>query len=749
MIKLTRRRKFRFVRQLESLDCAPACLKMICENHGNRISLDYLRDVCKTNKLGTSIYTLTTGARNVGLDSITAQMKISALSRDMPLPAVLLWDKTHFVVLEDIFYTKRKRQDSPKPLAHRYLIADPSFGILTISVEDFRKKWLGESDEGIIIFFDPSEEFGTQLLDKKEENPHKKYFKTLSNLIFKYKSSLLLILIGMVVSSLISLSFPVLTQRLVDVGVKLKNTQFVSLILIFQLGLFVSTMFVENIKSWILLHLGTKIEFHLTYDFLSKLMRLPMFFFDMKVASDLILRISDNSRIQSFIKEKLLDFIISIGNLMTLSWLVYSYNFQIFVTYLIISTITILCSFLFLKQREIFDYKRFSVNSENTDNLIETIVGMPEIKLNGAEEMKKNKWQTVQIKLFEVNTKILRLQQYQSSTFTSLNQLKNIIVTFLAAQNVINGSLTLGQMIGLSFVMGQLNIPLLQLSGFIQYYQDARISFKRLAEIQIKKDEDSEANCDLNVDDFSECNIRIENLDFSYYDSRDSLLFDSLSLNIPEGKITALVGTSGSGKTTLMKLLLKFYPPLAGKINVGPYNLNDIPATLWRSNCGVVMQEGHIFNETLENNICFGAAVIDYERLKLAARLSCVDKFVGSLPIGYSTKIGSGGLGLSTGQKQRILIARAIYKNPKILFFDEATSSLDSNNEKEIQQNLELFMKDKTVFIIAHRLSTVKNADNIIVLEEGRIIEQGSHHELIQRKGAYLNLVKNQLEFEL
>lgn len=749
MINLRRKRKFKFVRQLESLDCAPACLKMICENYGYLISLDYLRDLCKTNKLGTSIFTLTTGAHQVGLDTVTAQMTPEAFSKDMPFPAVLLWDKSHFVVLEDIFYATSKGDYHGRSEAYKYLIVDPSFGKLKIGADDFKRKWVGDSGEGIIVFFEPSETFGQQVTGKATDDSQKKYFKTLLKIIFKYKISLLLILLGMVLSSLISLSLPVLTQRLVDIGVKFKSTQFVKLILVFQLGLFVSTLFVENIKSWILLHLGTKIEFHLTFDFLSKLMKLPLFFFDMKVASDLILRISDNSRIQSFIKEKLLDFIISIGNLLTLSWLVYKYNGQIFTIYLTISLLTILCSLIFLKQREILDYKRFNVNSENNDNLIETIVGMPEIKLNGAEAVKMNKWQKVQLKLFEVNTRILRLQQYQSSTFTSLNQFKNIIITFLAAQHVINGSLTLGQMIGLSFIMGQLNIPLMQLSGFIQYYQDARISFMRLAEIQVKKDENADADSAIQAIDLSGYDIEVKNLDFSYYDSRDSLLFDNLSLRIPRGKITALVGTSGSGKTTLMKLLLKFYTPLQGSIKVGPHDMTRIMADRWRSNCGIVLQDGHIFNETVEHNISFGSESIDYDRLRFAARLSCVDKFIHSLPLGYSTKIGSGGLGLSTGQKQRILIARAIYKNPHILFFDEATSSLDSNNEKEIHENLELFLKDRTVLIIAHRLSTVKNADNIIVLENGKIIEQGTHQCLISAKGAYFNLVKNQLQLGL
>jgi ATP-binding cassette, subfamily B, bacterial len=748
--KRIKKLRFRFSRQLESLDCAPACLKMISEFHGQRVSLDYLRDVCITNKLGTSIFSLTNGANQIGFETVTAQINLSSLTEKLPFPSVLFWNKSHFVVLIKVIPESSNSIFKFFNSKGRYVIADPGFGILKLTEDDFARKWLNdESKEGVIIFFEPNQFFQSSKVQEKNSNSSRLYLNSLIKLVSKYKSGLVFILVGMIISSIISLAFPILTQRIVDIGIKYKSRDFIFLILLFQLGLFISMIFIDTIKSWMLLHIGTKIEINLTYDFLSKLMRLPLFFFDMKVAGDLMQRISDNGRIQNFIKTQLLDFIISIANFVTLTFLILRYDNRIFLIFLAGSIFGILWAFYFIRKREILDYRRFDVNTENTDNLIETIVAMPEVRLNSAEEFKKNKWQRIQIKLFDVNTRILLLQQFQNSGSTAINQLKNITVTFFAAQQVIFGNLSLGEMVGLSFIVGQLNLPLYQMVGFIQFFQEARISFKRLAEIQSKNDEDfrfKDKKIDISnlLDNFDE--IRINNLDFSYSYSRDDLLFNDLCLRMPRGRVTAIVGSSGSGKTTLMKLILKFYEPLRGEISIGNVNLSDIPSLTWRNHCGVVQQEGHVFTDTVENNIAMATENIDRQRLEEAARISCIHSFISSLPMGYSTKVGNGGMGLSTGQKQRILIARAIYKNPDILFFDEATSSLDSNNEKDIHENLILFLKNKTVVIIAHRLSTVKNADNIIVLESGKIIEQGNHENLIAKKGMYLSLIKNQLE---
>lgn len=746
---LVRKKKLIFSRQLESLDCAPACLKMIASYHGKSIPLDYLRDVCKTGKLGTSIYTLTYGAGKIGLDTVPAQMKFENVTEDLPFPAIILWNKNHFVVLVKILKPSRSNLITKIWGDKRYLIADPSFGMLRMTEKEVMSKWLGSESEGVMIFMEPNEEFNLpdQVIPDKA-NSSGVYFKQILKLVLQNRIGLLLILAGMLISSAISLAFPILTQRIVDVGIHFGSNSLLQLILVFQLSLFLGMIFIDVVKSTLLLHIGTKIEVNLTYDFLSKLMRLPLYFFDRKMAGDLMQRISDNGRIQNFIKTQLLDFVVAIASLITLCALMLSYNTKIFVFYTGASILGITWAFYFIRKRELLDYRRFDANTENADNLIETIVAMPEIKLNNAEEIKKDKWQRIQLKLFKVNTKITLLQQYQNTGSSAINQLKNITVTFFAAQQVVAGNISLGQMIALAAIVGQLNLPLYQIVGFIQYLQEARISFQRMAEIQSKKEEDN-AIADISsakLIPITFDQIKISALDFSYSEDENDLLFKDLSLTIPKGKVTALVGSSGSGKTTLLKLLLKFYEPLKGSIELGDRNLVEIPATDWRRQCGVVMQEGHIFGDTVENNIAMSTAEIDKVRMKVAAQMSCIDTFIEELPMGYSTKIGGSGIGISTGQKQRILIARAIYKNPEILFFDEATSALDAINEKNIQQNLEAFFKDKTVLLVAHRLSTVKNADNIIVLESGKIIEQGEHQFLINKKGTYYQLIKNQLE---
>lgn len=750
--RLFYRNKFYFYRQLEGLDCAPACLKMILKFYKKEISLSALRDICLTNKLGTSIYTFIRGAKILGLESAAIEISINKLRKSYLFPCVLHWNKNHFIVLYGVNVRKPTSFNKFFSKRDKWLIADPGFGMIELSEDDFLRKWTDNTGVGLAIIFEPSENFEAIFNENsKEPKQTTSYISEIRKVLIKNKKELLFVFFGMILSSLVYLSFPLLTQRLVDIGINYHSFNYIQLILLFQLGLFLSVIIIGGIGSLILLYVGARIEINLTYDFLTKIMKLPLFFFESKVAGDLMQRINDNSRIQFFIKNQLLEFVIAITNFIALTVLIINYNFSLFVVFITGSFIAFFWGLYFIKKRELLDYRRFDINTENSDNLIETIISMAEIKLNSAEEIKRSTWQKIQLKLFDVNSKIALTQQYQTSGTTAINQLKNITITFLAATQVLNGTLSLGEMVSLSFIIGQLSLPLSQIISFFQYFQEAKISFTRLAEIQNRDNEDKiqlsteETNTLLTtIKTFD--NITINNLSFSYSEDHNDLLFENLSLSLERGKITAIVGASGSGKTTLLKLLLKYYEPLDGEIKVGQHNLLEIPTSLWRKQCGVVQQEGHVFSDTVENNIAISDKEIDRVRLINAAKMACIDSTIDSLPMKYSTKIGNSGIGLSTGQKQRILIARAIYKNPSILLLDEATSALDSTNEKEIQNHLDNFFQYKTVLIIAHRLSTVKNADKIIVLDAGKIVETGTHVELVANRDIYYRLVENQLE---
>jgi ATP-binding cassette subfamily B protein len=473
-------------------------------------------------------------------------------------------------------------------------------------------------------------------------------------------------------------------------------------------------------------------------------MNLPIAFFDSKMTGDILQRINDHQRIETILTTSSLNVLFSAMNFLVFSFVLAYYSLQIFLIFLVGSALYFSWIFIFLKKRRELDFKRFSQLGSEQSKVIEIINGMQEIKLHNAEKQKRWNWEHVQARLFAISIKSLALEQYQSVGSNFLNELKNIIITIISAKLVIEGEITLGMMLAISYIVGQLNSPIQQFIDFVRQLQDAKISLERLGEIHNKDEEDMDAensisNLDLQAD------FQLKNVDFKYLGSPD-LVIKNLSVCIPANKVTAIVGTSGSGKTTLMKLLLKFYEPVNGKILIGKNEFKTIPNKLWRSHCGVVMQEGYIFNDTIAGNITIGQENIDVERLNKAVEIANIKSFIDSLPLGYNTKIGMEGTGLSTGQKQRLLIARAVYKNPEFLFFDEATSALDSNTEKVIIENLNTFFENKTVVIIAHRLSTVKNADQIIVLEDGKIIEKGNHKELVAIKGNYFNLVKNQLE---
>ncbi len=723
---------FPHYRQPDSKDCGPTSLRIITKYHGKNISLQEIRTLCETQRDGTTLNSLSTAAEIIGFRTLSVKISLNRLL-EAPLPCIIFYDKNqHYAVLYKIYKQK-------------FYISDPAYGLLKYTKREFLNQWIEDNanettKEGIVLLLETTPEFYTYNTTKKDK---KLGFSFLKNYIFKHKKFIFQLIIGLLVSSIIQLSFPFLTQSIVDVGIKNQDINFVYLILFSQLFLFIGKMGINIIQSWILLHLSTRINISLISDFFVKLMKLPISFFDTRMTGDLLERIKDHERVEKIITTSSLNVIFSLFNLLILGFILSLYDIKIFLIFFIGSFLFVLWIILFLKKRARLDYKRFSEISKEQSKVIELINGMQEIKLHNAEKQKRWEWEYLQARLFKVSIDGLTLEQYQIVGSNFINELKNILITILSAKLVIDGQITLGMMLAISYIIGQLNTPLLQLINFIQELQDAKISLERLSEIHFKEKEDESF---LNLtNDVPKNNIYIKNVDFRYPGMK-SYVFKNLNLNIPYKKVTAIVGVSGEGKTTLLKLLLKFYEVKHGKITIGNKNLNNISQTTWRSYCGVVMQEGYIFSDTIARNIALGHEYIDKKRLIKAVEIASIKDFIENLPLSYNTKIGMDGLDLSTGQKQRILIARAVYKNPEFLFFDEATSSLDTKNEKKIVTMLNSFFRNKTVVIIAHRLSTIKNADKIVVLNKGHIIEQGTHFELIQQKGFYYNLIKDQLD---
>lgn len=719
-------------KQADAKDCGPTCLKIIAKHYGNTISLQQVRQLSETTREGSSLLGLSGAAEKIGFRSLGVKIDSKRLE-EAPLPCIVHWNKNHFVVLykiqKDIFY-----------------ISDPAHGLLRYNKDEFLKNWIGnnaneQTQEGIALLLEPMAKF----FDTDFKEDIKTFgFSFLSRYIFKYKRFLWQLVFGLIAASLLQLVFPFLTQSIVDVGIKNQDIHFIYLILSAQLALFIGRTSIEVIRSWILLHLSTRINISLVSDFFIKLMNLPIAFFDTRMTGDILQRINDHKRIEQILTTSSLNVLFSMVNLVVFSFVLAYYSLQLFVIFLAGSFLYFLWITIFLKKRRDIDYKRFSQISQEQSKVIELINGMQEIKLHNAEKQKRWGWEFLQARLFKVSIEGLTLEQYQSVGSGFINEVKNILITVLSAKLVIEGDITLGMMLAISYIVGQLNSPIAQLINFIREVQDAKISLDRLSEIHNKEDEEP-ADVDFVRDIDPEESLSVSNLSFRYVGSGQMVLQD-LNLAIPANKVTAIVGVSGSGKTTLMKLLLKFYNPKEGQIKLGNYDLKNVSQKTWRQECGVVMQEGYIFNDTIANNIALGEDYVDKQKLAHAVDVANIKEFIETLPLSYNTKIGMEGVGLSTGQKQRLLIARAVYKNPNFLFFDEATSALDANNEKVIMENLNSFFKNKTVVVIAHRLSTVKHAHQIVVLDKGRIVEVGNHETLIKNKGDYYNLVKNQLE---
>jgi ATP-binding cassette subfamily B protein len=737
-------KKFPNYFQNDNKDCGPTCLKIIAKHYGKTLKIQDLRDYSETTRNGTNLLNLSDAAEKISFRTLGIKATLHKLD-EVPLPCILHWNKVHYVVLYKI-----KKEI--------YSISDPAIGLIEYNQAEFIKFWMGnnateETEEGIALLLEPTPKFYQSEFDKEDKKGFG--FGLLFQYIFPYKSFIIQLIIGLLAGSLLELIFPFLTQSIVDVGIQNQNIHFIYLILFAQLFLFAGKTILELIRSWILLHLSTRINISLISDFFIKLMNLPISFFDVRMTGDIIQRINDHHRIERILTTSSLSVLFSLINMVIMGGVLAYYNLKIFAVFFIGSFFYFLWVILFLKRREKLDYKRFSEVSQEQSKVIELINGMQEIKLHNAEKQKRWGWEYVQARLFKVSMKGLVLEQTQNIGSNFINELKNIIIIFLSAKLVIDGQITLGMMLAISSIVGSLNGPILQLINFIREVQDAKISLARLSEIHDKEDESQQGETQTH-DIPKEAAIVIKDLSFRYIGS-DVMVLENLNLTIPANKVTAIVGTSGSGKTTLMKLLLKFYESNSGEISLTPalskgegakkgIDLKNIAQKTWRSHVGTVMQEGYIFNDTIAHNIAIGVDIIDKERLVYAAEVANIKNFIQDYPLGFNTKIGMEGIGMSTGQKQRLLIARAVYKNPEMLFFDEATSALDANNEKEIMQKLDIFFKNKTVVVIAHRLSTVMNADQIVVLEKGKIVEIGNHQELVKLKGSYYELVRNQLQ---
>lgn len=728
-------RKFPFYHQLDQMDCGATCLKMIAKHYGKTLAIENLREKCFTDREGVSVLSISDAAESVGFHTLAVRIPFEILLKETPLPCIVYWRERHFLVLYKV--TKKK-----------LYVADPASGLLTYTPEEFKKAWVmarhHEEDEGFLLLLEPTPAF----YEEKSENAGQRRKMGLAHYLKylrPYKKYYWNLILSLGIASVTSLIFPFLTQSMVDVGVNNQDINFVWVILIAQVVLFLSNKSGEFIRSWISFHMISKVGITILSDFIVKLMKLPISYFERKTPGDILKRMEDHYRIQLFLTTTLVYFSFTLMTIIIFGTVLAFYNMGIFIIYLIGSLLYFGWFFLLLEKRKELDYRNFDQAVIEENKTLELITGMQEIKLQNCERQKRWEWENVQGKLFKLGIEGVSLGHIEQTGSSILFEIKNILMTFYAANLVIEGQISLGMMMAIQYIAGQLNGTTNDVIKFVHDTQNAKLSIDRLAEIHSQKNEQKDDSAVVRELEPNQ-DIVIENVFFQYGGPRSKTVLEDISLTIPNNKVTAIVGTSGSGKSTLLSLLLKSHNPTKGCIKFGQTDINLIDHRVWREKFACVMQQSFIFSDTIARNIALGEELIDRQRMKTATLTANIREFIEELPIEYNTRIGVNGVGLSQGQKQRLLLARAIYKNREILLLDEATNALDANNEKVIINNLNEYFKGKTVVVVAHRLSTVRSADQIVVLEKGKIMETGNHEALLKNKGPYFNLIKNQLE---
>ncbi len=723
-------KSFPFYRQPDSMDCAPSCLRMVAAYYGKNFSLPYLREQMPVDREGVSIHSLREAALRLGMNGMAVRMPMKTDEEvnglDIcPLPCILYWQQNHFVVL----YSRGQK---------RVNIADPASGKRSVSMDELERSWLDDGKEGVVLLLEPGEAF----FEGKEVKPPHGNWRILLKYLLAYKEMGWYLAASLAIMTLLQIIFPLGTQAIVDRGISNLDIDFVYLVLGGLLFLIIGQLTIRVIQSSVLLHLGTRVNIRLVVDFLNKIIRLPLSFFDKKMTGDLLQRLDDQKRIELLLTNTTLGMLFSFFSLVVLGGVLAYYSWMVFVIFVLGSLLYLGWLIGWMQKRAMVDQLRFNQEAEYQESIIEIIQGIQEIKLQGSGERRKEKWLGVRKALFEVNLEALTISQSQDVGAGFINQLKNLLITLVAAKSVIRGEMTLGMMLAVQYIVGQLNIPMKQIGLFFRIFQDANLSLDRLREIHDEPAERLEEETDVPI---PKGDIVLEQVSFAYNQYSGEVLKE-ISVRIPKGKITAIVGESGGGKTTLAKLLLGFYEPTGGAIYIGSIDMKTISPSAWRRQCGAVMQSGFIFSDSIAENIAESEPEeVDMEKVLFAAKMANISTFIERLPLGYHTKIGDKGNPLSQGQRQRILIARAIYKNPEVLVLDEATNALDAENESIILRQLGVFLKGKTVVVIAHRLSTIQEADQILVLSRGELVEQGTHQSLLKKQGVYYRLIKRQL----
>lgn len=731
-------RRFTIYRQLDNSDCGPTCLRIIAKYYGKRFSTEFLSDLSHKRKEGVAIRDLARAAEKIGFKSSIVYITFDQLNEEALLPCILHWNNHHFVVIPPQNYSGKKKE--------KIVVIDPAFGTVKVELETFLKCWKKQDVKGYALLLETTTEFDQQI----DHDNKKKGISFMLKYLIPFRKYIFQLIGGMFLGSVLSLSLPFLTQSLVDSGVNLQDVGFIQLILLSQLAITFGGAAIDMIRGWILLHINSRINISIISDFLIKLMKLPVLFFESKHVSDILQRISDHSRIEYFLTNTLLTTLFSVINLIVFNIVLWIYSPKIALVFLIGSALSVLWITAFLRYRKNLDYKVFQEQTISQNSILELVIAMQDIKLSNSETEKRWQWEMVAVRMFKLKYQSLKLEQYQQIGNLLFLQSKNILISYFTATEVVYGNLSLGMMLSISYIIGQLNSPIERLIAFVRSAQDAKISLERLNEIHKQDNEEDYSKTKKGdssiVNSQPSGDIKLENVSFQYSGLESQVVIKNCSIVIPDGKTTAIVGMSGCGKTTLLKLLLKFYDPVGGEITYNGIDLKSISPSLWRGRCGTVMQDGYIFSDTISGNITMSSENVDYGRLSQSVKIANIEEFINELPLGYDTKIGNTGNGISAGQRLRILIARAVYKNPSILLFDEATSVLDATNERIIMSNLNEVFKGKTVVLVAHRLSTILNADQIIVMDKGEISEIGTHKSLLSKRGIYYELVRNQLD---